>query len=157
MDIFRSTTVDPHESRLVAPSRVAESSAIVHLPVIVLQFGKGSYCGPSISKKIPRMIAIDARMVYSVKLYPAILWQLPRNPTHASNVHKGQSLTLPKIAVDAVHFGAQCSLYVSSSRVEEMRHLALVRLITWGDIEKHAREMNNISSHMTKLRAKESD
>lgn len=51
---------------------MAESSAVVDLPVIVLQLGKESYCGPSISKHISCVIAIEARKVFSVKFYSAI-------------------------------------------------------------------------------------
>lgn len=98
------------------------------------------------------MIAIEARKFYIVKPYSAVLWQLPLVPAHASTVHKVQSLTLPGIVMDAIRFRAACSVYVALSRVQELRHLALVRPLTWNDIEKHKREIDMISNHMEHFR-----
>lgn len=154
MEIFSSSTVDPHESRPAAASRMAVDSDAVDLPVIILQLDEGSYRGPSISRTAPRVIAVEARKYFIVKPFSATLWQLPLVPAHASTVHKVQSLTLPKILVDATRFRAACSVYVSMSRVRELRHMALVKPLTWSDIDKHKLEINMISSHMVTLRNK---
>lgn len=118
MEVFSLCTVDPHESRQAAASRMADRSDVLDLPVVILQLDKGCYRGPSISQRAPRVIAIEDRTSYIVKPFSAVLWQLPLVPAHASTVHRVQSLTRPVIVMDAIRFRAACSVrrFVAGSR-----------------------------------------
>lgn len=69
MEINSSPTVDPHESRQAAASRMVDCSDFVHLPVVILQLDEGCYRGPSFSKSARRVIAIEARKSYILNSY----------------------------------------------------------------------------------------
>lgn len=86
MEVFSSSTVEPHESCQVAASRMADCSDVVDISIFILQFNEGCNRGPSISQRAPRVIAIEARNYYIVKPFSAVLWQLPLVPAHASTV-----------------------------------------------------------------------
>lgn len=154
MEIASSSTADPHESRQTAAFRMAECSDVVDLPIVSLQLDEESDRGPSMSRTASRVIAVEPRKFFIVKPFSATLWHLPLVPAHASTVHKVQSLTLPKVLVDVSRFQAACFVYVSLSRVKEIRNMALVMPLTWSDIDKYKREINMILSHMVTLRTK---
>lgn len=154
MEIYSSPTVDPHESRQAAASRMEDCSDVVDLPVVIMQLDEGCYRGPSISKSARRVIAIEARKSYILNFFSAVLWQRPLVPADASSVHKVQSLTLQLLLGDAIHFQAACSIYVSFSRVKELGHLALLRPLTWDDIEKHWQKITMITCHFEYLRSR---
>jgi len=134
LDILSTATVDPHETRQAAATRMSHEQCEVDMPVILLQLDEGCYRGPSVSSSARRVIAVEAREFYTMAPVLATIWKLPLVPAHDSIVHKMQLLTIPRILVDGKRFLAAPSWYVSFSQVKEQSHLALAHPLTWRDL-----------------------
>ena len=152
LHIFSAASVQPHETRQTAATRMSHEQCEVDMPVVILQLDEGCYRGPSISSSAPPVIAVEARKFYIMAPVSATIWQLPLVPAHASTVHKTQSLTIPQILVDGTRFRAAPSWYVSFSRVKELCHLAVSHPLTWRDPEKHREEIRMIFRHVKTFR-----
>ena len=154
LEMFCASTVDPHETRQAAATRMSHEKCAVDMPIVILQLDEGCCRAPSISTSAPQVIAVEARKYYIMAPVSATTQQLSLVPSHASTVHKAQSLTIPLFVVDGARFRAAPSWYVSLSRVQELSHLALAHPLTWRDIEKHREEIRMISRHVETFREK---